>query len=392
MPIIATFEFNGEAITVVNNHFSSKGGSAPIVGIEQPFEQRQEEVAVNGSLDERQRQSNEVQRFVIEILDGDPTANVVVLGDLNEFEFVSPVFELVTDAGLVNLIETIADEERYSFIFQGNSQQLDHILVSDSLAASVDVDIVHVNVEFAEFPNRASDHEPVVARIEFEPTCGPVVGAIVAPMNGICVGSSVTVETDFSSTCPGEIELDFDPAPGPVYTEHGDYDVTVTATDSEGNAATDTVSFTIDTIAPLVMVDVPAGAILTQGLSFSDVFVASDDDGASGGIVNERVILGQNCVLLDGSTFGDADGLLSDEPIDFRLSDLAPAVDACIADGRILGSRTRVRLTLEATDCGGNVGSDTYIFISSGSGGSREGVVETDAVENDGAPVELQQR
>ncbi|MEO1149332.1 MAG: endonuclease, partial [Cyanobacteria bacterium J06638_22] len=61
LPLAADFTFNDETVTVVNNHFSSKGGSAPIVGLEQPFEARQEEVAVNGSLDERQAQSAESQ-------------------------------------------------------------------------------------------------------------------------------------------------------------------------------------------------------------------------------------------------------------------------------------------------------------------------------------------
>ena len=174
LPLVATFDFNGEEVTVVNNHFSSKGGSAPIFGVEQPFDQRQEDVSVNGSLDERQAQSEGVQTFVSSILANDPNANVVVLGDLNEFEFVSPVLELETNAGLNNLTNTLPEDERYSFIFQGNSQSLDHILVSDSLAANAEFDIVHVNVEFAE-ADQASDHEPLVARLNLSGTVEPEV-------------------------------------------------------------------------------------------------------------------------------------------------------------------------------------------------------------------------
>ena len=33
---MATFTFNGEDVTVVNNHFTSKGGSAPLFGSDQP--------------------------------------------------------------------------------------------------------------------------------------------------------------------------------------------------------------------------------------------------------------------------------------------------------------------------------------------------------------------
>ncbi len=167
LPLVASFEFNGETVTLINNHFSSKGGSAPILGTEQPFEARQEDPSVNGSLDERQAQSEAVQDYVSGLLSSDPAANVVVLGDLNEFEFVSPVTGLES-AGLTNLTNTLPENERYSFIFQGNSQSLDHILVSESLAAGADFDAVHVNAEFAETAQSASDHDPLLARFTIE--------------------------------------------------------------------------------------------------------------------------------------------------------------------------------------------------------------------------------
>ena len=61
-----------------------------------------------------------------------PMLILLSVGDLNEFEFISPVDEIL-GSDLTNLIDTVPEDERYSFIFQGNSQQLDHILVSDSL-------------------------------------------------------------------------------------------------------------------------------------------------------------------------------------------------------------------------------------------------------------------
>jgi uncharacterized protein len=162
LPLIATFEFNGQEITVINNHFSSKGGSSPILGVDQPFEELQENPDVNGSLDERQAQAQAVDDYVDSILTANPNTNVVALGDLNEFEFISPVDEIL-GSSLNNLIDTIPENERYSFIFQGNSQQLDHILVSNSLFDGAAVDILHLNSEFAENDSRASDHDPVLA-------------------------------------------------------------------------------------------------------------------------------------------------------------------------------------------------------------------------------------
>jgi predicted extracellular nuclease len=53
--------------------------------------------------------------------------------------------------------------ERYTYVFEGNSEVLDHILLSSSLAGmAYRYDVVHVNSEFA---TQISDHEPAVARL-----------------------------------------------------------------------------------------------------------------------------------------------------------------------------------------------------------------------------------
>ncbi len=158
LPLVATFEYGGEEFTFVNVHLSSKGGSAPILGVEQDFAARQEDTSVNGSLDERLVQAEAIADYV------DGLENVIVLGDFNEFEFISPV-EMIENAGLANLTNTLPDDEAYTFLFQGNSQSLDHILISEALAEGAEFDIVHVNSEFAETDGRASDHDPLVASI-----------------------------------------------------------------------------------------------------------------------------------------------------------------------------------------------------------------------------------
>ncbi len=165
LPLAATFIFNGEKITVVNNHLSSKGGSAPIMGTEQPFEGRQDDPDVNGSVDERLDQAIAILRFVEQVM-LDPDAEVLLLGDFNEFEFNAPLLTLETL--LENLTLTLDEKDRYSFIFQGNSQMLDHMLVSDGLFGILsDFDVVHVNADFAETPMRASDHDPLLASFNF---------------------------------------------------------------------------------------------------------------------------------------------------------------------------------------------------------------------------------
>lgn len=114
-------------------------------------------------MDERRDQAEAVNSFVARILNRWRYSRVLVMGDFNEFEFASPLQSLSQNLSLMT--EDIPKNERYSFIFQGNSQQLDHILVSPTLRWGAQVDIVHVNSEFAETDERASDHDPVVAQI-----------------------------------------------------------------------------------------------------------------------------------------------------------------------------------------------------------------------------------
>jgi predicted extracellular nuclease len=156
LPLVADFAFQGEVVTVINNHLSSKGGSTPLFGTVQP--------PLNGSEAQRQAQAEALRDFVDGLVAADADSNIVLLGDLNEFEFEEPLQALTggTDAPLVNLTETLPPLERYSYNFEGNSQSLDHIMVGRNLAADSRFDAVHVNSEFAA---QSSDHDPLVVQI-----------------------------------------------------------------------------------------------------------------------------------------------------------------------------------------------------------------------------------
>jgi predicted extracellular nuclease len=88
---------------------------------------------------------------------------VIVLGDLNDFEFSQTADILTAGNSLVDLPRTLPVAERYTYDYEGNCQVLDHILLSSSLAAKpYSYDVVHINSEFA---NQISDHDPQVVRI-----------------------------------------------------------------------------------------------------------------------------------------------------------------------------------------------------------------------------------
>ncbi|NQD36725.1 nuclease [Permianibacter sp. IMCC34836] len=163
-PLAAEFLINGNRVVVIANHFNSKGGDQPLFG-------RYQLPARNSEI-QRHAQATLVAAFVAELRAADPTAKVVVLGDINDFQF-SDTMAILKSAGLHDLIETLPESERYSYVFEGNAQALDHILVSDTLRLqSNEYDVVHVNAEFAD---QASDHDPEVAYLQF-----PIAGTNVS--------------------------------------------------------------------------------------------------------------------------------------------------------------------------------------------------------------------
>jgi predicted extracellular nuclease len=143
----------------------------------------------------RQRQAE----FLAAYLNGrqarDPDTRLVVLGDFNAFEFNDGLVDAMgvitgtpspdehtavladgvdlVDPDLVNLGGLEPAHERYSFVFGGNAQTLDHVLVNEALIlatreialdhARINADFPEVNRNDANSPSRLSDHDPVVA-------------------------------------------------------------------------------------------------------------------------------------------------------------------------------------------------------------------------------------
>jgi predicted extracellular nuclease len=67
------------------------------------------------------------------------------------------------DRVLTNLVDSVDDDNVYTFNFEGNSQVLDHMFVTDNLIGGASFDIVHVNVDFPRVSNAVgSDHDAMV--------------------------------------------------------------------------------------------------------------------------------------------------------------------------------------------------------------------------------------
>ncbi len=105
-----------------------------------------------------------MKAWVNERLAADPSLNVAVLGDWNGFSFEDAQTQLTDPAkggAFTNLNTLLPEEERYSYMFQGNAQALDNILVTGGLLEGASFDAVHLNAEFG--GARPTDHDPQLA-------------------------------------------------------------------------------------------------------------------------------------------------------------------------------------------------------------------------------------
>ena len=168
-PLVGEFRFRGQNVFVIGNHFDSKLGDENADG---RFQYPEQSSAV-----QRKAQATEVNAFVGSVLKADRNAKVVVAGDLNDYQF-SPALQTLTGSGrsqlLTDLITTLTKNQQYTYVFDGISEVLDHILVTKG-AGSVQYQVVHLNAEFA---NQVSDHDPQLVRLKVAqvptlPTCTP---------------------------------------------------------------------------------------------------------------------------------------------------------------------------------------------------------------------------
>jgi uncharacterized protein len=154
-PLAGEFTWFDKTIIVVVNHFSSKGGDDPLFGRFQP--------PIQSSAPKRHQQAASVNAFADAIVAEEQKANFVVLGDINDFEFAQTT-QLLEGSEMSSLMHTLPQPERYSYVFEGNSQVLDQILFSFNMLRGLAVyDVVHVNSEFSD---QASDHDPSVAHVK----------------------------------------------------------------------------------------------------------------------------------------------------------------------------------------------------------------------------------
>ncbi len=173
-PLAVEFIVDGQRLILIANHLKSKTQDQPLFGrFQEP---------IQFTLAQRKEQAASIAAFVQALLAADPNAKIVVLGDMNDFQF-SDTIAILEAAGLSNLYDLLAEAERYSYVFDGNSQALDHMLLSAGLAGLAEFDVIHVNSEFVA-ADRASDHDPLLLRLNLqaaEAVSAPATAGLLLP-------------------------------------------------------------------------------------------------------------------------------------------------------------------------------------------------------------------
>ena len=161
-PLVAEFTFGGKPVCVIANHFVAKLGDQNQDGRFQYPEQSSEI--------QRSGQAQVEHDFIQQILAIKKNADVVVVGDFNDYQFSPALASLRTGTAdgtgpsiLTDLISTLPVDEQYTYDYEGVSEVLDHILVSKGISDAT-YQVVHINSEYA---NQTSDHDPQV--VQFKP-------------------------------------------------------------------------------------------------------------------------------------------------------------------------------------------------------------------------------
>ena len=160
-PLVAHLQFlsNSKDIFVVVNHLKSKRADDKLYSANQPVKRKSEDVRIP--------EGKYIGGFFKTLNQAFPDAVLFTMGDMNDFEF-SPTLQAVKGDLMVSAVEILPKNERHTYVYQGNSQALDNLLVNKKYAKNLQADILNINSEFTRAQGYFSDHDPICAVIEIQ--------------------------------------------------------------------------------------------------------------------------------------------------------------------------------------------------------------------------------
>ncbi len=121
----------------------------------------------NDDPNKRLAEAQHTRQIADAILKAEPNAEVLVLGDFNDVPASPPLAAISAGTPpFVDAADSVAAADRWSFVYQGMNQLIDHQTGSPSLAKLLEpasVTLVHSKQVSA-----ASDHSPLLARYDFD--------------------------------------------------------------------------------------------------------------------------------------------------------------------------------------------------------------------------------
>lgn len=208
-PIAQTFvpATGGTAFTVVVNHFKSKGSAGPWPGDADTGDGQ------GASVESRVRQATALRDWIATDPTGSGSTDVLLVGDFNSYGQEDPL-QVLYAAGFVNA-EHYYGVTDSTYVFQGLSGSLDHVLLSPSaLERSTGAAVWDINagealaLEYSRYnsvgalyheatPYRSSDHDPVIVGLN----AGQVASTTTLSLSTATApaGSAVTATTTVSS-------------------------------------------------------------------------------------------------------------------------------------------------------------------------------------------------
>jgi hypothetical protein len=146
-------------------------------------------------------QAEFLARLVQERLKANPNERIALVGDFNSYQFNDGIVDMMgtikgkpaakeevmnpsddlLESDLINLVDVIKPEQKYSYSFDGNAQVLDHILISEGFKKHINgFGYARVNADFPDIyrndaarVERFSDHDAAVAYFTFDDVTAP---------------------------------------------------------------------------------------------------------------------------------------------------------------------------------------------------------------------------
>jgi VCBS repeat-containing protein len=317
-PLVADFTFNGQTITLINVHFTSRGGSDDLFGANQPpFD------AGDGA---RTAQAQAVAAYVNDHLADNPNLHFGVLGDFNGFYFEDGIESLTAGGVMTDLHTLLPVEERYSYLFDGNLQAIDHMIVTGGLLSGAQYDAVHINAEVALGTPRGTDHDPQIALFLIpEPNDTPTGLVISDDIVDENLPAGTVVGTISASDADGDIltYVLVDDAGGRFALDPSTGQLTTTAAlDFEAQAAWTIVARATDPDGASVerSIEIQVGDVNEAPADLVIDHEAIDENAAAGTLVGIVSATDPDGDTLTYSLVDDAGGLFAIDPVTGRLT------------------------------------------------------------------------